>query len=382
MSVANLNNFARKSFFIQILTGWTLLVLAGYFVGKIWIQNDIATHVLLWALGATGIYLAFYLRRKNQHENINNQINDLLYHAIIETSPDSVTVTDLLGNFIFCSKQTAALHGYKDPAELIGTSAFKLFPINEVASAAKYMDLTRKDGVIKNVEFNLLRLDGSTFPAELSAAMIKNEFGIPVAFMAIVRDITERKRVADKLHDMNDQLRQQLKEIEKLQSILREQAIQDPLTGLYNRRYMEEALKQEFARASRENYPFTIVMLDMDNLKELNDKYGHIAGDEMLRSLAHQLKDMTRTEDIVCRYGGDEFLVILHNADEVVAQNRIAEWVERARNTKIHRAGEDLMVSFSAGSATYPTHGDTIEKIIHLSDAALYKAKAKRKKSK
>ena len=212
----------------------------------------------------------------------------------------------------------------------------------------------------------------------MSAALIKNEIGIPVAFIAVTRDITERKQVADQLQNMNEQLRLQLVEIEKLQAILHEQAIQDPLTGLYNRRFMEESLKQEFARASRENQPFSVVMLDMDNLKTLNDKYGHVIGDAALKSLSKLLKDQTRTEDIVCRFGGDEFLVILHNANEQTASARLQKWSERAKEIDIIHEGNHIQVSFSAGIAAYPTHKN-IEELIQSADKALYDIKAKRK---
>ena len=211
----------------------------------------------------------------------------------------------------------------------------------------------------------------------MSAALIKNEIGIPVAFIAVTRDITERKQVADQLQNMNEQLRLQLVEIEKLQAILHEQAIQDPLTGLYNRRFMEESLKQEFARASREVKPFSVVMLDMDDLKTLNDKYGHAVGDIALKSLSRLLKDQTRTEDFVCRFGGDEFLVILHNTDEQMASVRLQEWSEWAKEIDIIHEGYHIQVSFSAGIADYPTYKN-IEELIRTADKALYDIKAKK----
>jgi len=250
--------------------------------------------------------------------------------------------------------------------------------LSEVTKAAKYMGQTRTDGIIRNIEFNLQRKDGSTFPAELSAALIKNEFSIPVAFIAVTRDITERKHVADQLYSVNEQLHLQLMEIEKLQAILHEQAIQDPLTGLYNRRFMEESLKQEIARANRENQPFSVVMLDMDNLKLLNDKYGHVVGDVALKSLSKLLKDHTRTEDIVCRFGGDEFLVILHNASEKMASVRLQEWEEQAKEISIIHEGNPIQISFSAGIAAFPTYKN-IEELIRTADKALYDIKAKKK---
>ncbi len=383
MKTQNFNNIVWRAVSIQIILGWTLLIVGSYYIGNVWLKNEFLTHVILWLAGV--VIFEFILLREYRANNQSkdgefSKIGSLIYHAVMDTSPDSVAVTDLLGNYIFANKQTVVLHGYDNKEEFIGKSAFSFFSMSEVAKAAKYMGQTRKDGIIRNIEFNLLRKDGSTFPAELSAALIKNEIGIPVAFIAVTRDITERKRISDQLHDVNEKLRLQLVEIEKLQAILHEQAIQDPLTGLYNRRFMEEALKQEFARAKRGKHPFSVVMLDMDNLKPLNDKYGHAVGDVALKSLSKLLKDHTRTEDIVCRFGGDEFLVILHNTNEQIASVRLQEWSERVKDIDIVHEGDHLQVSFSAGFATFPIYKN-IEELIRTADKALYDIKAKKKQS-
>ena len=381
MKMKNFNKIVWRSVSVQIILGWTLLIVGSYYIGDIWLDNEILTHVILWLAGVAifeFILVRGYTAKNDGKDVEEGQISNLIYHAVMDTSPDSVAVTDLLGNYIFANKQTAVLHGYDSSEEFIGKSAFSFFPLSEVTKAAKYMGQTRKDGIIRNIEFNLQRKDGSTFPAELSAALIKNEFGIPVAFIAVTRDITERKHVADQLYSVNEQLHMQLVEIEKLQAILHEQAIQDPLTGLYNRRFMEESLKQEFARANRENQPFSVVMLDMDNLKLLNDKYGHVVGDIALKSLSKLLKDHTRIEDIVCRFGGDEFLVILHNASEKMASVRLQEWEEQAKKINIIHEGNPIQISFSAGIAVFPTYKN-IEELIEAADKALYNIKAKNK---
>ena len=282
------NKILERTVSIQIIGGWTILTIVSYFISELWLHNNLLTHLILWLVGALGLglVLSWYCKADNKgKDEEGGQISSLIYRAIVETSPDSVAATDLVGNYIFANKQTAVLHGYDTTEEFIGKSAFSLFALGDVAKAVKSMNITLADGVARNIEFDLLRKDGSTFPAELSAALVRNEFGIPVAFIAITRDITERKHVADQLHEMNEQLRLQLVEIEKLQSILKEQVIQDHLTGLYNRRYMEEALKQEFARARREDQPFSIIMLDLDNLKVLNDLHGHTAGDQAIKKV-------------------------------------------------------------------------------------------------
>lgn len=381
MTTQNFNKIVWRAVSIQIILGWTLLIIGTYYIGNIWFKNEILTHVILWLAGV--VIFEFILLRgytaNNQNKDAElSKIGNLIYHAIMETSPDSVAVTDLLGNYIFANKQTAVLHGLDSPDEFIGKSAFNFFSFSEIPKATKHMQLTRADGFSRNIEFNLQRKDGSTFPAELSAALIKNEIGLPVAFIAITRDITERKRSEVQLNEMNERLRLQLVEIEKLQAILHEQAIQDPLTGLYNRRFMEEALKQELARAKRGNQSFSVIMLDMDNLKTLNDKYGHAVGDIALKSISKLLKAQTRVEDIACRFGGDEFLIILHNADEPTASARVQEWSESAEEIDIVHEGVHLPVSFSAGIATYPDY-KSIEEIIRAADKAMYEVKARKK---
>jgi diguanylate cyclase (GGDEF)-like protein/PAS domain S-box-containing protein len=190
-------------------------------------------------------------------------------------------------------------------------------------------------------------------------------------------DITERKRNEKLIEEANEQLRLRVKEIEKLHEELREQAIRDPLTGLYNRRYMRDVFMQEFSRARRGNYPISVIMLDMDELKVFNDTHGHHVGDQALQALAFQLKNLTRNEDIVCRYGGDEFTIVLSKTFSKDAVKRVEEWREALKRHPLEIDGENnVQIRFSAGIASFPTHGDTMEEIINYADVALYRAKA------
>jgi len=191
-------------------------------------------------------------------------------------------------------------------------------------------------------------------------------------------DITERKRNEKLLEEANEQLRLHVQEIEQLQEELREQAIRDALTGLYNRRYMQDVFKQEFSRARRENYPISVIMLDMDELKVVNDTHGHHAGDQALQALAVQLQSMTRKEDIVCRYGGDEFTVILSKTFPKDAVKRVEEWRASLNNHPIELDDNaTLPLKFTAGIASFPVHGISMEEIINYADVALYRAKAR-----
>lgn len=191
-------------------------------------------------------------------------------------------------------------------------------------------------------------------------------------------DITERKRNEKLLEEANDLLRVHLLEIEQLHEELREQAIRDPLTGLYNRRYMHDVFRQEFSRARRENYPVSVIMMDMDELKILNDTCGHHVGDQALQTFALHLQTMTRKEDIICRYGGDEFTVILSKAFPKDAVKRVEEWRKVMDNHPLEIESKNgVTIKFTAGIASFPAHGTTLEEIVNYADVALYRAKAR-----
>ena len=193
-------------------------------------------------------------------------------------------------------------------------------------------------------------------------------------------DITGIKRNEKLLEEANEQLRLQVREIEQLHEELREQAIRDPLTGLYNRRYMRDIFKQEFSRARRENYSVSVIMLDMDELKFLNDTHGHQVGDQALQTLAIQLQSSTRKEDIVCRYGGDEFIIVLSKTFPKDAAKRVDEWREALNNHPLEIEGKNnITVNFTAGIASFPAHGSSMEEIVNYADVALYRAKARGK---
>ena len=160
MKTQNINKIAWRSVSIQIIIGWTLLIIGTYTIGNVWLKNELLSHVILWVAGVVifeYILLRDYTANSQNKDGEYNKIGNLIYHAVMETSPDSVAVTDLLGNYIFANKQTAILHGYDSTDEFIGKSAFGFFPLSEIPKATKIMGITRADGVSKNIEFNLQR---------------------------------------------------------------------------------------------------------------------------------------------------------------------------------------------------------------------------------
>jgi diguanylate cyclase (GGDEF)-like protein len=162
----------------------------------------------------------------------------------------------------------------------------------------------------------------------------------------------------------------------RLQETLRGQAIRDPLTDLFNRRYMEESLAREIRRARRGSTPLGIIMLDIDHFKRFNDTYGHEAGDVLLRAMAAFLKAHVRGEDIACRYGGEEFTLILPGASLQVSKQR-AEFIrEGVKDLSVSHESQSLgPVTLSLGVAIFPDHGETGDAVLRAADMALYQAK-------
>ena len=162
-----------------------------------------------------------------------------------------------------------------------------------------------------------------------------------------------------------------------LRETLKYQAVRDPLTGLFNRRHMEEALGRDLLRAARNQKPVAVLMADIDHFKQFNDAFGHEAGDVLLRDLGSLLSSEVRGGDFACRYGGEEFLLILSDTDLQVASERAKKLNEQVRNMHVRHRGQMLRsIALSIGVAGFPQHGTTSAQIITAADQALYKAKA------
>lgn len=162
----------------------------------------------------------------------------------------------------------------------------------------------------------------------------------------------------------------------RLRATLKSQAIRDPLTGLFNRRHMAEMLELEFRRARRNSRNLSLIMADIDHFKQFNDRYGHTAGDRLLQEVAKRFVAQFRKEDIVCRYGGEEFVVIMPEAD-LSSSNARARGICTAVQRVDMWVGEQRVrpVTISQGIAVYPQHGSTSQELLQRADGALYLAK-------
>lgn len=233
----------------------------------------------------------------------------------------------------------------------------------------KYPNLTALIRKESDEPTTVLKFGGNEKYIEVKAESIsENNIGL-MGTLLVCSDISMRIQ-------MEKQQQEQYKEILALQAILSEQVIRDPLTDLYNRRYLVETLPAEIAQAKRAEYPLSVVMLDLDHFKVLNDTHGHAAGDLVLVELGKFLRGNTRSSDILVRYGGEEFLIVLINCSQEAAFSQVEKWRVEFPKLDIEYDGYVLRCAFSGGIACYPDDGLHADELIQKADAALYKAKA------
>ena len=314
------------------------------------------------AFGISSIIYAYAIFR--------HQLMDLVPIArsrLIEKMSDGVLVLDVQGRIVDVNP---AMEGFldEDPASLIGKNITEILKIwNDVMEhllsgleARTELRLPSKPSRYLDLRVTPLYDDDQ----RLSGRLI------------IFRDMTDRKEVEKDLRFAMDRMQTQLIEIGLLQSQLREQAIRDALTNLFNRRYLEETLERELARASREVYPLCIVMMDIDHFKRVNDTYGHEAGDLVLKTLASMVMGQSRQGgDFVCRYGGEEFVLVMPNISIEVARERMNSLNRSIATLSIPFGRYNLNVTVSMGVSSFPSHGETKEHLLRAADRALYSAK-------
>lgn len=286
--------------------------------------------------------------------------------TVMEHIPEMVFVLDVNDRVLDANVMAQNFLG-KDVDEIVGRDpleVFKAWP--QLLNRFFWMERSREEIEIPGDPPRTL---------EVIVTPIYNRFNLLEGRAIVAYDITERKALEVKLTALNVSLQEQLDENERLRLQLQEQAIRDPLTGVFNRRFFSEELERESARAARENIPYSILILDVDHFKKFNDTYGHKCGDIVLQTLADFLVENTRRSDVVCRYGGEEFVVLMPDAALDAAYERAENLRQRFEALVVEYEGRRLQATFSAGVACFPMHSSSAEVLLTLADQALYLSK-------
>ncbi len=286
--------------------------------------------------------------------------SELRYRRLFEAAQDGILILDAkTGRIVDVNPYLIKMLGYSR-GEFVEKMLWEVGAFKDInASKGAFLALQENE-YIRYKHLPLRAKDGKLIEVEF-VSNVYLEGGKKV-IQCNIRDITEGKKTQDAL----------LKD----DALLREYSIRDHLTGLFNRRYLEETLERELLRASRKQLTLGIIMLDVDDFKRFNDTCGHAAGDAILQALGNLLLENVRGEDIPSRYGGDEFIVVLPDASRTVTDERAESICESAKQFHLPFEGQTLeAVTLSLGVAVFPEDGFTGTAVLRAADSALYRAK-------
>lgn len=321
-----------------------------------------------FSLFQTGIMLEDLVRRRTVELEEAFRENEKIYRALRESEARfrGVVSQSLVGIAIiedgrctYANPKLAQMFGYT-------VEEMQRLTLEEVAPATDGQLIAeqirrRLAGQAERPEFIFkgLRKDGVLIDIESHSSVMA--MGAKMVLISLMSDITERLRVE--------------REVRALQDQLREQAIHDPLTGLYNRLPLNEFFDRELRIALRRSQPISVILADLDYFKMVNDTYGHQAGDQVLRVFGNLIRQCYRISDIHCRYGGEEFLILLPDMELALACERTEELRKAVEATPIVFGTTTIHVTVSFGVAAFPQHGQTRDTLIAAADWALYAAK-------
>lgn len=298
---------------------------------------------------AVGMYKDF-----SEHMNIQRrlQASEDCYRNLVEFIPDAIFV-ESNGKIAFVNSPGISLVGAKSAQEVIGQSVWQFIRTDDkITLKAKIQQvISTKEPIIER----LLRFDGETIWVEIIAMAIVFE-GESV-IQILLRDITSKKKYDAQLEFL---------------------AFHDPLTGLTNRRYFTTQINQAIENAEKKNHMLAVMYIDIDKFKRINDSLGHDVGDQLLKQFANRLKEHVREEDVLCRIGGDEFLILLNGLKDKKIALEIVSRLHKAFQVPYLIDNQRIVATSSIGFAMFPENGIDSKILISRSDAALYLAKEQR----
>lgn len=276
------------------------------------------------------------------------------FQSVIESANDAIIVADHEGKIIQWNKGAIRIFGHPKEA-ILGESLHSIIPERfhslHATGFARYIGTKEAHIIGKTLELEGLRRDGSEFPIEMSLGSWETEDGL--FFSSIIRDITERKLTEERISSL---------------------VYLDPLTGLPNRRLLNDRLETALARAADNQQLFSLLYLDIDHFKLVNDMLGHSVGDQLLMEVKERLLHQAAEKDTISRLGGDEFIVLLPEADYSKAAD-YAQGILDGFKEPFHFNGEEVFVTPSIGISLYPSDGEDAETLIKNADIALYRVK-------
>lgn len=274
------------------------------------------------------------------------------FRAIVQSVPDAIFSTSPDGVIETWNPAAAELFGYGSE-EAVGMHLLRLVPRDQRDEALNLLHRVRGGQTVDAAEVTRLARDGQLVEVSLSLSPLRDAELVVTGVAGVVRDVSSSKQAADQL---------------------RELALRDPLTGLYNRRQFEDELDRQLALARRTGRPGVALLLDLDRFKEVNDTFGHAAGDELLRGVAAVLTRRLRTTDLIARIGGDEFAAILIDVDEAQA-DAVARGIEDRIDALRIGNGDTIATSASIGVAGFGGLEASREDVLRRADLAMYERK-------
>jgi diguanylate cyclase (GGDEF)-like protein/PAS domain S-box-containing protein len=296
------------------------------------------------------------------------------FYLAVEQSNASIVITDTASRIEYANPFFSQITGYDlESVRGLTPQIFK----SGLTSDEVYKSLWQAISSGKEWGGEMLnkKKNGELFWEYNRISPVTDSNGNITHYLAIKEDITERKEKDEQLREANAHLKSQLSEIESLHAQLKEESIRDALTGLYNRKFMEETLEREISMAMRTGSVLSLVIIDVDKFKTVNDRFGHQAGDTVIQTLGEFLRQNTRSGDIACRYGGDEVVVVMPNATLNAAFQRAEEWRVAFLGMEFVFDSQHFSTSLSLGVAAFPLQVANSFALMNAADKALYAAK-------
>ena len=294
--------------------------------------------------------------------------------TLIEQMTDSVIVLDGAGRILDINP--AAQHLIQLTSSASATEKALLGQPIAVA-LTHWPSLLRHCQKCENQEVLITLYQQPLIHVNLRLRQLYSKHHQPIGKLLLLRDVSAEYQTKIELHQANQVLESRLRAIEALQDQLKEQAVRDGLTGLFNRRYFEEMMLAEFAKAKRSGTPLAVILIDIDHFKQVNDTYGHQAGDCALQVFANMIKTHIRSSDIACRYGGEEFIIALPGLTLAGAYERAEQLRLAFKATTIQFKEQVIQATISSGVGAIPEHSGSQDSLISQVDKALYLAKKK-----